>query len=405
MEETELPWPEQYRPISVSQLVGNKDVIHALETWLRSWEHGVPRRRAALLVGPPGVGKTATVVAMTNDLGLELVEFNASDKRNKSNIENHVWRAATQGTLDSRRRVVFLDEVDGLSGTADRGGVSAIVKIIKETVHPIVMTANNPDSPRLKDLLKICQVLSFSAIEPDDMLVVLNRILEDQSKRIDMEKLGEIVENSGGDLRAAIADLKTLLSGGSSEDSQLSHRDTRRSIEEILRKLIMSTDMDGSRKVVSGSDVDHDQLLLWLDENVHLHLSASDELRAGYDALSLADLAMGRIFRQQNWKLLAYVYDFLSMGISASRNKTPYRRVDYSSPTWPLLVWQGNRRRDKKKEVLTKLSTATGVSIRRVMRTHLDTLEHIVERDPKIKTDFENWLSLKKGIFDRIRSR
>jgi replication factor C large subunit len=307
--------------------------------------------------------------------------------------------------LDGRRRIVFLDEVDGLSGTADRGGVSAIVKIIKETVHPIVMTANNPDSPRLKDLLKICQVITFAAIEPEAMFTVLSRILEKQSREIDKEKLEEIVENSGGDLRAAIADLETLLSSDSTTDSQLVHRDRTRSIEEILRKLVMSTDAVGARKVVSGSDADHDQLLLWLDENVHLHLSAFDELRTGYNVLSLADLAMGRIFRQQNWKLLAYVYDFLSVGISASRIKTPYRRVDYSNPTWPLLVWQGNRKRDKKSEVLMKLSSATGVSRRRVIRTHLDTLESIINRDPRTATKFANWLNIKKGTFDRKRNR
>ncbi|UCE10395.1 MAG: replication factor C large subunit [Candidatus Thorarchaeota archaeon] len=405
MDRIELPWPEEYRPTSVSQLVGNNEAIGVLLSWLESWKRGIPQRRAALLIGPPGVGKTASVGALANDLSIEVVEFNASDDRNKSSIELQVWRASTQETLDGRRRIVFLDEVDGLSGTADRGGVSAIVKVIKETVHPIVMTANNPDSPRLKDLLKICQVITFTAIEPEAMFTVLNRILEEQGRDLDKEKLEEIVENSGGDLRAAIADLETLLGGSSSADSQLVHRDRTRTIEEILRKLVMSTDAAGARKVVSGSDADYDQLLLWLDENVHLHLSAPDELRTGYDVLSLADLAMGRIFRQQNWKLLAYVYDFLSIGVSASRTRTPYRRVDYSEPTWPLLVWQGNRRRDKKSEMLMKLSSVAGVSRRRVVRTHLDTLESIISRDPREATKFANWLDIKKGSFDRKRNR
>ncbi|MHA1480562.1 MAG: AAA family ATPase [Candidatus Thorarchaeota archaeon] len=152
MTERNLPWPEKHRPTSLSEIVGNEDVIKGLWEWVRAWMVKIPRKRAALLIGPPGIGKTASINAIANDMDAEIVEFNASDKRNKANIEVQVWRSATQQTLDGRFRIILLDEVDGLSGTSDRGGVGAIVKIIRESVHPIVMTANNHESPRIKDL-------------------------------------------------------------------------------------------------------------------------------------------------------------------------------------------------------------------------------------------------------------
>jgi replication factor C large subunit len=131
MKEDDLPWPELHRPTSRNQLVGNMESIEQLIQWLKRWKGSIPRNKAALLVGPPGTGKTATVGAISHDMDMELVEFNASDKRNKGAIETLVWRAATQQTLDGRMRVILLDEVDGLSGTSDRGEVQAIMIILE----------------------------------------------------------------------------------------------------------------------------------------------------------------------------------------------------------------------------------------------------------------------------------
>ncbi len=101
--------------------MGNIDTIHTLREWISSWRRGIPKKRAILLIGPPGVGKTASICALSHDLNMELVEFNASDKRNKGSIETTVWIAATQQTIDGRLRIIMLDEVDGLSGTAGAG--------------------------------------------------------------------------------------------------------------------------------------------------------------------------------------------------------------------------------------------------------------------------------------------
>lgn len=402
MDDKTLPWPELFRPTHLEQIVGNTEKIASFKEWLLSWQKGIPKKRAALLIGPPGVGKTASVVAIANDLDFNLVEFNASDKRNKASIEKQVWSASTQDTLDGGMRLILLDEVDGLSGTSDRGGVGAILKVIRGTVHPIVMTANDPESPRLKDLLKVCRVFTFESIQPVEMLEVLKRILEKLDFEVKDQILEEIIENSGGDLRAAISDLETQLKGDATLDEIILHeRDVKRGIKDVIRRLMMANDITSARGIVSQSDVDYEQLLLWLDENLHLNLTSHSELSAGFEALSIADLIIGRIFKGMNWKLLSYVFDFLSAGVAISRKKTPYRRVDYTEPKWPLLVWQGNRKRDKKSELLVKLSRTTGVSRRRVQRTHLDIIERIVARNPGQKGEFASWLGVKKSMFDR----
>jgi replication factor C large subunit len=398
-----LPWPELYRPKSSSELVGNQNSIQRLKKWIQSWIRKPPRKKAALLIGPPGVGKTASVGAISYDLNAELVEFNASDKRSKKIIESQVWKAATQQTLDGRMRIILLDEVDGLSGTSDRGGIGAILKIIAVAVHPIVMTANNPENRHLKKLVKKCQVFNFHPIEQSEMLEILKWIVSDQEGSVDDEVLDEIIENSAGDLRAAIADIESLIKGGFYDEQLIPLRDVKRNATETLKRLFMTTESVAARKIVSESDLDHDQLLLWIEENVHLHLLDPEELELGLEALSLADLALGRIWKSQNWKLLAYTYDFLAIGVATSRSKTPFRRVEYSMPEWPLLMWRGNRSRGKKSELFSRLAVITGVSQRRIMRTHLDIITELVNKSPEIEKKLDEWLGIRTGFLARKR--
>ncbi|MHA2396019.1 MAG: AAA family ATPase [Candidatus Thorarchaeota archaeon] len=376
MSDDSLPWPEKHRPRKLDGLVGNRETIKTLKSWVESWLSRIPGKRAALLVGPPGTGKTASMGALANDLDMELVEFNSSDKRNKDSIETLVWRAASQQTL------------------------------LKDAVHPIVMTANDPNSPRLKDLMKVCQVFNFELIENDDIEKILNHILSENHAEVSREIIDEIVEGSGGDLRAAISDLESHVRSGSTSISiEATTRDSKRGTEETLRRLFASVDSKIVRKVLSESELNHDSLVLWLEENLHLHLMTPKELDEGLEQLSLADVSLGRIMRDQNWKLLAYVYDFLSMGVAMSRRETPFRRVKYSQPSWPLLVWQGNKKRDKQSEILTSLSALTRVSKRRVRQTHLDTVREIVKINPKSLNDFAAWLNVEKASLVQKSSR
>jgi replication factor C large subunit len=386
-------------------LAGNVDAIKGLKEWVLSWADGLPEKRAALLIGPPGVGKTASVGALSHDYDLELVEFNSSDKRNKGTIENQVWKAATQQTLDGRLRLLLLDEVDGLSGTSDRGGVGAIMKILEITVHPIIMTANDPNSPRLKDLLKVCKVFTFDPIESNDMVTILRAIAAAHDAVFSEEVLEGIADRAGGDLRAAISDLETLYVSGRSSDVGLPSRDVRREVREAFGRLFMTTDPEAAKRVVSELDIDHNQLLLWLEENVHLHLATPEELDQGFEYLSLADLSLGRIWRRQNWKLLAYVYDFLAVGMSTSRKVTPYRNVEYTRPSWPMLVFRGNRKRDMESKPLLKLSRMASVSKRRTARAYRNAIFEIVRKNPRLKGVFSDWLEVKRTFFDERSHR
>ena len=199
-------------------------------------------------------------------------------------------------------------------------------------------------------------------------------------------------------MRAAIADLETVVDGELSEDWITGGRNMRRPIEQTLKRLFITTDSASARQVLNDADSDQDELLLWIEENMHLHLIDSTELADAYEALSLADQILGRIMRQQNWKLLSYFYDYIAMTLIPSRTKTPFRDVKYKRPSWPLIVWRGTREQDKRGPLLSKLSDLAVVSRYRADRTHGRYIRQIIEQDPKQLLSFANWLSVRPEI-------
>ena len=181
-------WTDRYKPNSVYDLVGNQGNVDSLYEWLKDWDDVVirgnkkktqfrygqswsdmpnPNARAAMLSGPPGIGKTSAARIVCAQLGYQVVEMNASDTRNKASIEAYVKDLSSNKTLDyftkegneraqkntnpmaaaigglaTQKSVIIMDEVDGV-GAGDRGGIAALIKIIKVTKTPIICICND----------------------------------------------------------------------------------------------------------------------------------------------------------------------------------------------------------------------------------------------------------------------
>ncbi|MDH5713602.1 MAG: AAA family ATPase, partial [Candidatus Bathyarchaeota archaeon] len=154
-------WTVKHKPRTLSEVVGNEEAIRELISWINSWNKGVPKKRAAFLYGPPGVGKTVAVEALAYDLKMELVEKNASDYRTAEAVQRFAGLASQYTTLFGGKRVILLDELDGITGTADRGGVRAVIETIKTARFPVVLIANHAYDPRFSTLRRYCLLVEF----------------------------------------------------------------------------------------------------------------------------------------------------------------------------------------------------------------------------------------------------
>src|ERR1700758_3161629 len=158
-----MMWSDIYRPQNVEEMIGNEDARLAVMKWLSRWIDG---GRPLLLVGPSGVGKTTLVHVLARQLNYDLIEMNASDKRNREELETLILPAFNNLSVSGRKMLLFLDEVDGISGREDSGGLESIVKMMKEPTIPVVMAANTQDSTKIKQLAKVCKIVKFNPVPP-----------------------------------------------------------------------------------------------------------------------------------------------------------------------------------------------------------------------------------------------
>jgi len=345
----DLLWVEKYRPKKIEDIIGNEEAKTTFIEWLKGKRK---TKKAVLLYGPPGVGKTALVNAAAKEFGFTIIEMNASDTRSEKAV-NAIAKPATSYlaldtfTAESKGNILFLDEVDGIAGNEDRGGVSAIIDIVEKSRVPVVMAANDPDIDKLRPLKKVCLLIRFHQIRLPLIISLLQKICLLEHVKADFEALEHIAQISKGDVRSAINDLQSL----SEENHVLTLQDTMTlasrnkdiSNEEALRGYFSAKSIEEVSSLLFRASVDYDEFIMSVADNLPRRYTNADELSVAYDYVSKADLFRGRI-GTEHWHLLKYFFNELSQ--AAAVNPESYKPFELISPPIRIitLFWTKGKR-------------------------------------------------------------
>jgi replication factor C large subunit len=326
-----IPWVEKYRPRKLSEVVNQEEAKKALLDWINSWEKGKPSKKAVLLAGPPGIGKTTLAYALANERGYEVLELNASDVRTGERIRQVIGSSMKMGSLFGfRGRIILFDEVDGLNVREDRGGLAAIVELIRESTWPIITTANNPWDPKFRELREEAEVIQLKPLSVDDIVTILRRICNNEGIKCEEDALRLIAEASGGDVRAAINDLQAVAEGKrvlTKDDVAITERAHQYDMFKILDRVFHARRFDEARSVTFLPSFDWENYYPWALDNVPTVYAKSPEaLSDALDNLSLSDVIRGRIMKTQGWELMPYMLELATAGIALVRNKPPLAR-------------------------------------------------------------------------------
>jgi len=360
-------WTTKYFPKKISEVIGQENAMAELKQFIENF--GREKRKAALLFGPVGCGKSSSVYAIANEYGYEIFEVNASDVRNEETIERIVGNAIKQKSIFFKKKIILIDELDGISGKEDCGGILAITRLIKETNVPIILISNDPWDDRFRELRKISKMIEFVKLSTDSIFNILELICKKEEIKYDRDALKILARRAGGDLRGAINDLQTISAKKNivKEDVEnISDREKKERIEEALLKIFKTTDIKVAISAFNYLDEDFDKLMLWIDENISKEYGAKSLERA-YHYLSLADRYIKRITRRQDWRYLYYINAFLSAGIALSKEKRSQNIVSYTPTSRILKIWIANQKYAKRKAIAEKISEMNHCSTKKAM--------------------------------------
>ena len=417
-------WTEKYRPKSLRDVIGNERALSSLRAWAERWNQGkIPEKRAAILAGKPGTGKTSTAHALAADLGWTILELNASDARNETSIRRVATAGAVNETLDitggftpSREgghKLIILDEADNLyekldksdsdSSLGDKGGKKAIIETIRITKHPIILIVN--DFYELtkgggEPLKSLCNVIQFYTVSPSQIVELLKHICRQENITADIRALKIIVDRSKGDVRSAVNDLQSLCVNRTSlniEDVDvLGYRDRDALIFDALREVFKTKNLQNSRECMQDLDVEPEMFLLWITENLPREYLDVEDLVRGYEDLSKADVFFGRVAKSRVYDLWSYACDLMSAGVSTAKTHS-YGNTQYAFPSW-LKQMKGNQSaRLIRDSVTKKISGLTHVSDQKTKEAVLPYIQVLFRNNPRFACKLIRQLSLSES--------
>ena len=411
-------WTEKYRPKTLDEVIGNEKALIELRKWASTWNTDIPKKRAVVLSGKPGNGKTSAALALAKDFGWISIELNTSDARNAAKIKSVATFGAVNETftddgrfissLEGGRKLIILDEADNLyervesisdsnNDLSDRGGKKAIVETIKITNQPIILIVNDYYSlikgtgEALKDL---CKLIRFYDPYSSQVFTLLKRICLNEGINIDQKVLKSIADRCKGDVRSAINDLQSISANRNVIDSKslgvLGYRDREKDIFTALREIFKTKNIQTIRESVTHLDADPMLVILWLNENLPKEYLDTNDLVKGYEALSKADVFLGRTSRKQNYSLWSYACDLINGGVAVAKTHS-YPNDIYNFPSW----------------LRSKKETRSKVNIKDIISEKISASTHNSNRKTKdyIYSDFTNIFRNDTGFAIKMKNK
>lgn len=252
--------------------------------------------KAALLSGPPGVGKTTTATLVSRELGFDVVEFNASDTRSKRLLKEEVSELLSnkslygyfRGTKDAVtvKHVLLMDEVDGMAGNEDRGGMQELIALIRDSSVPVICMCNDRNHQKMRSLVNHCYDLRFARPQLGQIKGAMMSICFKESVKLAPGVLDEIIAATNNDIRQTLNHL-TLMSAS-----------------DEAAAVLRSTQPEGQPNPPQGQQTAKKDMKLGPWEVVRKVFSSEEHQKmslADKADLFFHDYSLGPLFVQQNY--------------------------------------------------------------------------------------------------------
>eukprot|EP00923_Selenidium_pygospionis_P010860 GHVN01019017.1.p3 GENE.GHVN01019017.1~~GHVN01019017.1.p3 ORF type:complete len:309 (-),score=41.17 GHVN01019017.1:646-1572(-) len=205
-------WVEKYRPVTLDEVEGNEHTIKRLRTIAK--EGNVPN---VLIAGPPGTGKTTSVLALARELlgshfSKATMELNASDDRGIDVVRDKIKHFAKerQDLPAGLHKIVVLDEVDSMTEAAQQA-LRRLMELHSDTTR--FALACNQSTKLIEPIQSRCAIVRFAKLTDKQILNRIIHVCTKENVSYVESGLEALVFSAEGDMRNAINNLQSTVNG------------------------------------------------------------------------------------------------------------------------------------------------------------------------------------------------
>jgi replication factor C subunit 1 len=303
--------------------------------------------------------ETTTAHLVAREAGRDVIEFNASDVRSKSALQDGLGDITGSRTIEFNvsksgrpaapkprtKRCIIMDEVDGMGG-GDRGGIASLIQLIKNSHVPIICICNDRQAQKIRSLVDYCLDLRFRRPTKVQLAKRAVEIAAREGLLVEPNAAEAIAESCGNDVRQVINALQMWNKSSGGDGTRMTYKQLKDRQHEINKDEILRLGLfDATRTILEGrkglgnSDpkaerdnfykrdeafyVDYNFVGLMVQQN-YLRVVQNDfsqtvrtknddegvkvleRMSAAADSMSDFDLVSTTIMRSQNWTLLPF---------------------------------------------------------------------------------------------------
>ena len=200
---------------NITQILGREEIECNIKKILNDFDancKNVNYNKGIYIYGAPGTGKTQFITKILEEMGYDIVRYDAGDVRNTSLIDT-----ITSSNMSSRnvlhmmnktvkKKIILMDEIDGMN-SGDKGGITSLIKLIRQkktkkqkledvTLNPIICIGNYFLDKKMKELMKVCYAFELKTPTTRQMSILLKNIIPSNDKL-----KSKVLEYIQGDLR------------------------------------------------------------------------------------------------------------------------------------------------------------------------------------------------------------